>query len=176
MEEHLDLIPDLAELVNDFKLDFALAFQIIRPKLNAAYERNRQEDRNRMEAKLAAEKERAAAEVQNSTSSEIAGLKSPLVSPSSPTLQFETLHGESEVNGTAGENTSHGVPPPKTASVSYPSSSAMLADKRAGQVLDSAQELARYHGSSFQPLAERSQRTHEVDLNVHCQVHGADRP
>ncbi|RSH93955.1 hypothetical protein EHS25_006608 [Saitozyma podzolica] len=55
--EHTTLTPELASLVQDFGLDFAMAFQVLRPRLQAELERAREEDKAAVQKRLLAEKQ-----------------------------------------------------------------------------------------------------------------------
>lgn len=85
--EHIKRTPDLESLVSEYGLDFAQAFQILRPKLNAEIDKTRAEEKAAMAAKLDAEKR--ALEVKVSSPSQPT---TPL--PSSP--KIETMQVDEE--------------------------------------------------------------------------------
>ncbi|KAK8869600.1 hypothetical protein IAR55_000167 [Kwoniella newhampshirensis] len=83
-EEHMTLTPDLIELVNDFGLEYGMAFQILRPRLNAELEKMRADEKAAVQQRLLAEK-KAMADRTNSPSTGNEG--TPL--PFSPAAQVE---------------------------------------------------------------------------------------
>ncbi|KAK4687040.1 THO complex subunit 2, partial [Tremellales sp. Uapishka_1] len=56
-EEHIATIPDLATLVSDFGLEYGMAFQILRPRLNAEVDKAKSLDKAAVHRRLVAEKE-----------------------------------------------------------------------------------------------------------------------
>lgn len=116
-EEHIVKIPDLVALVSDFHLDYAMAFQILRPKLKAEFEKIRLDEKAAVQKRLMAEKMVLNAKLNSPTSA-----TTPL--PASPTAS--TAAGEDETmqepNGAAGEEDvkmadPSAVPPPKAVSL-----------------------------------------------------------
>ncbi|WVQ98958.1 hypothetical protein IAU59_006090 [Kwoniella sp. CBS 9459] len=55
-EEHMSTTPDLSELVEEFNLEYGMAFQILRPRLNAELERMRSDEKAAFQKRLLAEK------------------------------------------------------------------------------------------------------------------------
>jgi THO complex subunit 2 len=108
-DEHISLIPDLTSLVEDYGLDFAMAFQIIRPRLYAELERAKDEDKAAVQKRLLAERQALEARI-NSPSKE----ETPL--PSSP--KVEGMQMDEEVQEAVLEDAGEGKEVPKTADVS----------------------------------------------------------
>lgn len=86
-KEHIDRTPDLESLVSEYGLDFAQAFQILRPKLNAEMDKYRAEEKAAMAAKLDAEKRSLDIKI-NSPSQPTTPL------PSSPKIEALQVDGE----------------------------------------------------------------------------------
>ncbi|OCF36409.1 hypothetical protein I316_01658 [Kwoniella heveanensis BCC8398] len=55
-EEHMSTTPDLVELVEKFNLEYGMAFQILRPRLNAELERMKSDEKAAFQKRLLAEK------------------------------------------------------------------------------------------------------------------------
>lgn len=117
-EEHIAKIPDLIALVSDFHLDYAMAFQILRPKLKAEFEKIRSDEKAAVQKRLIAEKLVLNAKLNSPTSA-----TTPL--PASPTAS--TAEGEEETmqeaSGVGGEEDvkmtdPSAVPPPRAVSTS----------------------------------------------------------
>ena len=112
-DEHILSTPDLASLVSDFGLDFAMAFQILRPHLNAELDRVKARKEAAMRLKIAAAKEEGVRIMSPSKDS------TPLPSPISPSMQLENEDGDvamGGVNGDAGQN-GVSIPGPKLSAV-----------------------------------------------------------
>ncbi|WWD16138.1 hypothetical protein CI109_100563 [Kwoniella shandongensis] len=76
-EEHMSLTPDLIELVNDFGLEYGMAFQILRPRLNSELEKMKSEEKAAVQKRLLAEK-KAMSERTNSPSTGAEGTPLPV--------------------------------------------------------------------------------------------------
>ena len=121
-EEQIASTPDLSALVRDFGLDFAMAFQILRPRLNAELEKVKSDEKAAVHKRLAAEKQVLSLRINSPTKE-----TSPaLPSPKSPSLQLDGEDAqdvlmedvkEVEANGVNGTSISS-IPPPKLTSVS----------------------------------------------------------
>lgn len=121
--EHITLTPELASLVQDFGLDFAMAFQVLRPRLQAELERAREEDKAAVQKRLLAEKQ--ALEARNNSPTKEA---TPL--PGTPAAEAMEVDGgegqevvlEESKDGEEVPKTAEilTVPPPKSALVSCP--------------------------------------------------------
>ncbi|EIW70014.1 hypothetical protein TREMEDRAFT_29485 [Tremella mesenterica DSM 1558] len=112
-EEHVMLTPDLTSLVNDFGLEYSMAFQILRPKLNAQLAKAKEQDKEAVQRKLQLERLKALSPnkesmqiplpvTPKSPSMEIEGELSPAQSPIGDVSMTESLNG-----------TSISLPPPK---------------------------------------------------------------
>ena len=103
-------------LVNDFGLDFAMAFQILRPRLNAEFDRVKAEEKAAVQKRLAAEKQALSQRIASPT--EEASPALPL--PVSPSAHFDnedsgdTIMEDGKEDGVDGVSL---IPPPKSAAV-----------------------------------------------------------
>lgn len=110
-DEHINATPNLGSLVSEFDLDFVMAFQILRPRLNAELQKAKSAKEAAMRLKIAAAKEAGtiASPIRDST---------PLPSP---TLSTKDLPEDGDVamkeeqNGDQDHST---IPAPKATSVS----------------------------------------------------------
>lgn len=117
-DEHINLTPDLVMLVNEFGLDFAMAFQILRPRLNAELERVKSEEKAAVQKRLAAEKQALSQRIASPTKE-----ASPaLPSPKSAAIQLDGEEAGDIVMEDGKEELVNGtitlIPPPKSTSVS----------------------------------------------------------
>jgi THO complex subunit 2 len=87
--EHINRTPDLDSLVTEFGLDFAQAFQILRPKLNAEMDRVRAEEKAEIATKVDAANQALSLKGSPSQST------TPLVS--SPRVEAMQVDGEDGV-------------------------------------------------------------------------------
>lgn len=111
--EHIERTPDLKELVSEYHLDFAQAFQILRPKLNAEMERVRAEEKAAMKIKL----ESAKQSLDDSKAGSASGGSRPATPEGSPKINGMEIDGEDAAEGSefaSAPNT------PSTASVPLP--------------------------------------------------------
>ncbi|AFR93442.1 THO complex subunit 2 [Cryptococcus neoformans C23] len=119
-DEHIALTPDLQQLVVDFGLEYGMAFQILRPRLNAEIERARVEEKAAVQARLEAAK-KAMSEKERTGSPQ--KVESPAFpgSPTTPSLQITpgATPGPGEIEDVVMEEIEKGalsVPAPKTLS------------------------------------------------------------
>ncbi|TYJ56712.1 hypothetical protein B9479_002643 [Cryptococcus floricola] len=83
--EHVNLTPDLQQLYEDFGLEYGMAFQILRPRLNAGIEKSRQEEKAAVQARLdAARKAMNGKDAEQSATASASGATSPSKAEDSP--------------------------------------------------------------------------------------------
>ena len=106
--------------MNEFGLDFALAFQILRPRLNAELDRAKSEEKAAVQKRLAAEKE-ALSQRNASPTSPTKDMSPALPSPKSALMSLEgdeqgdiTMVESKELMG---NDFTLNVPPPKLVNV-----------------------------------------------------------
>lgn len=94
-DEHIGLTPDFSDLVNDFGLDYSMAFQLLRPKLNALMVRSKNQDKESVQRRLQAEKLALNLKISSPTSPstplpEEESPRSPS-SPQSPSMEIDAM-------------------------------------------------------------------------------------
>lgn len=118
--EHIDLTPELSSLVSEFGLDFAMAFTILRPRINAELEKAATEEKAALQKRLQAEKDSLTQKIMSPVQA-----ASPILPPSPTTAAsvFSMMEGDDgdvamediKVEGANGEVSS--VPAPRIAKV-----------------------------------------------------------
>ncbi|WVR05355.1 hypothetical protein IAU60_002369 [Kwoniella sp. DSM 27419] len=136
-EEQMSGIPDLAELVKDFGLEFGTAFQILRPRLNAELERVKADEKAAIQKRLLAEKEAMNGRLQSPSVEEVG--EPSIGSQTTPQLDVvmaEAVKAET-VDGPQLASSANGgtVPEPKPAKPKLGWPSALQ------QTIDQAKEL-----------------------------------
>ena len=129
-DEHIIATPDLAMLVNEFGLDFAMAFQILRPRLNAEFDRAKGEEKAAVQKRLAAEKQALIQRI----ASPIKEVPTLLPLPASPSTNFDhedtgdTIMEDGREDGLDSVDGVALIPPPKSATVRHIRAATLLAD------------------------------------------------
>lgn len=119
-DEHIVLTPDLQQLVVDFGLEYGMAFQILRPRLNAEIERARVEEKAAVQARLEAAKKAMSEKERTGSPQKVESPAFPR-SPTTPSLQITpgATPGPGEIEDVVMEEIEKGalsVPAPKTLS------------------------------------------------------------